>query len=759
MINLYDEVRNGFYITSAIKQAWASQLKVLFEIEKICTKYNIDYFADWGTLLSAIRHGGYIPWDDDLDICMKREDYIKFRQVADVELPKEFAIHDYKRQKDHWLFISKVVNCNHISFEKEHLDNYDNFPYIACVDIFVLDYLYDDEVKEQERCEEIKYLLAVADGIIEGKYADEKKNLLIADIERKYHIKISNRVDRGSGVRDENATEYNINNLGDDNRFIGIQLYELIEKQMARVSETESKQIGQMFPWVLKSYKGFPKEYYEKSVKVPYEGDYIRVPVGYEALLWAKYGDFYQIVKGSSAHGYPFYEAQKTDLYNEFGKESFVFNEFSFNPSMLKHNSFVKSEESYKELTGEYINQIEKAQADMDLPLCQQLAIDLGEMIDRVEGEGSNIVSALEEYCKSIYFLYEQLNLDNASEEKVKQLTNELTKSFNVVVSVAKADIIDRDVVIFLTVGKDSFLGMKTLYDKAVANGAKVYVTLLPLYKKDFIGNIALCGEVNPIDQNAVRGNVSGVMLTKITPEFLSFIHPEIIYTNYCYDGYNPCLSIHPEFYSENLIKHTEKLVFVQPWEFDDFDESDECDMYNLEKYAISPGIVYADEIMLDSYSLKEKYIEKLVTFAGEESRPIWDEKIFVSKLFNDKIENTKSGKKKLLYCIGINLMAQEADIVEKVREKLEIFAKNNDKVSIDVAMFPNDLCQWKKIDAQKCEKILAMIEEYSEKNICRMNKNSCNNVDVTEYDAYYGSASPLVLNFHEKLKPVMIGG
>ena len=44
-------------------------------IETICRKHDITYFADWGTILGTVRHGGYVPWDDDMDICMKREDY------------------------------------------------------------------------------------------------------------------------------------------------------------------------------------------------------------------------------------------------------------------------------------------------------------------------------------------------------------------------------------------------------------------------------------------------------------------------------------------------------------------------------------------------------------------------------------------------------------------------------------------------------------------------------------------------------------
>ena len=72
----YDEIRDGFYIPGLIKRAWGAQLSVLSEIDRICQKNDITYHVYAGTLLGAVRDGQCIPWDDDLDICMLRDDFL-----------------------------------------------------------------------------------------------------------------------------------------------------------------------------------------------------------------------------------------------------------------------------------------------------------------------------------------------------------------------------------------------------------------------------------------------------------------------------------------------------------------------------------------------------------------------------------------------------------------------------------------------------------------------------------------------------------
>lgn len=74
------------YKQQKLRACQCKQVEILEEIDKICRKYDIGYWLDGGTLLGAVRHGGFIPWDDDIDIAMRKEDAKRFCEVAPKEL-------------------------------------------------------------------------------------------------------------------------------------------------------------------------------------------------------------------------------------------------------------------------------------------------------------------------------------------------------------------------------------------------------------------------------------------------------------------------------------------------------------------------------------------------------------------------------------------------------------------------------------------------------------------------------------------------
>lgn len=90
-----DEIRCNFLVTSARKKIWQVDMYLLREVDRICRKHDITYFADYGTLLGAVRHKGFIPWDDDIDLVMLRPDYEKFKLVAQHELDAPIFFSEY----------------------------------------------------------------------------------------------------------------------------------------------------------------------------------------------------------------------------------------------------------------------------------------------------------------------------------------------------------------------------------------------------------------------------------------------------------------------------------------------------------------------------------------------------------------------------------------------------------------------------------------------------------------------------------------
>ncbi|MCF0178875.1 MAG: LicD family protein [Bacteroidales bacterium] len=81
---------------TVLRKAQTKMLDILVEVDKVCRKHNITYWIDYGTLLGAIRHGGFVPWDDDMDICMLTEDYNRFQEIAPTELPSHLFLQTEK---------------------------------------------------------------------------------------------------------------------------------------------------------------------------------------------------------------------------------------------------------------------------------------------------------------------------------------------------------------------------------------------------------------------------------------------------------------------------------------------------------------------------------------------------------------------------------------------------------------------------------------------------------------------------------------
>lgn len=122
---------------NTLKKLRKVQLEILSEIDRICKKNKIEYFLVYGTLLGAVRHKGFIPWDDDLDIGMTRENYDKFMRICFNDLDDKYYLHCLETDKNYYLPFAKVRK-NNTTFDEENISNFKTHKGIY-VDIFPFD--------------------------------------------------------------------------------------------------------------------------------------------------------------------------------------------------------------------------------------------------------------------------------------------------------------------------------------------------------------------------------------------------------------------------------------------------------------------------------------------------------------------------------------------------------------------------------------------------------------------------------------------
>lgn len=769
-----DEVRNGFFIPTAVKQAWAAQLQVLDVIETICRKHDITYFADWGTILGTVRHGGYVPWDDDMDICMKREDYTRFKEAAKTELPKDFRIHDYEHQEDHWLFLSRVANSVHINFEPEHMKQFHNFPYIAGIDIFVLDYLYKDEQQEKQRCEEVKHIIAVADSIIVGEIAQPVKEANLIQLEEKYHKTFNRKL---------------------DNRHMGIELYRLAEEQMARVPKEESDRMAQIFPWGLLGNRGQDREYYEKFVRLPFENTTMPVPADYHRILSGKYHDYFKIHKVWSGHDYPYFEGQRKNLQ---AVADFKLPEFTFDKAMLRQNAGKRdNQDTMQNIAAEALLNIGKLhnaflaeipwktagaeQADSVAQLldmlaqCQSVVIDLGNFIEQMKGEenlsAKACVAALEEYCEKIFDVYNNVSLAVEREkEDFQKLCAALNRAFVQMKQTVENEIIHKKLVAFLPDNPKRWKEMQALYDYyRQQENTEVCVIPLPLFAKNLYGEI-VAGQ-DEYDKNDKRGEYPADLniIAWHTVQMQSYEFAAIVIQN-PYDAENPYLTVPPAYYAKQLQQYTDCLIYMMPQGVNDFTENDITDIYGL-KYSLTvPGTMYADKILIESGAMKELFVNHLTAFAGEDTKEVWDDKVMTISAFSGEsaqtgqpVQNGQCGqtppKKKLLYCIGENEFYENAEMaINKVKERLNVMTQYPESLKVAVCLYPYDIAAWDICTGQEKDMLVQVLKEYRKnKGIELLTKNVFDINGIDDMTAYYGSPSPLICRFVQQRKPAMV--
>ena len=330
------EVRDGFYVTSEMKQVWAAQLEVLNDVDKACRENGIQYFAEWGTLLGAVRHHGFIPWDDDMDICMKRPDYNRFLEIAEKIMPSNYKIYNLKSHNNDGNMVSRIINTDQISYDAEKLKKYHGVPYVIGLDIFPLDYISDN------------------------KEDDELQSNVIVMISSIMNV-IKSIQDNNVQLDEENLTQINMQ-LSQVENICGVtinreddivqQLNILIDRMCGIYRENEAEYITIMLLWVGGKNYRFPKKYYDKAIRIPFENTTIPVPYAYDSILKKKYGDYMKLVHTWDSHDYPFFESQKKIIENagvDINKYTDDYRNYNQYKNKIEEIRIDKEKKDYKE--------------------------------------------------------------------------------------------------------------------------------------------------------------------------------------------------------------------------------------------------------------------------------------------------------------------------------------------------------------------------------------------------------------------------
>ena len=282
------------YMTKKTETLKAVQLEMLNKLLSVCNKYNLKIFADGGTLLGTIRHKGYIPWDDDIDMAMLREDYDKLRMIASKEFSSPYFFqcldtekgpyangHAQIRKDDTTAIISRDTYIS----KKIHKGIF--------IDIFVFDEMPNNEIKRLSMITHIRTEMnLLKKRMCYSRLAYPFRYSKIRDYIR-YYISQDKFYQRGLKLR-----EYVLSFSSKENEFVCPIFFRQEEDFIKRHT--------------------FRKDWYKAILMLPFEDIMIPVPVEYDKILTQKYGDYMTPVHENTMHGgYVIIDTEKS--YKEYG--------------------------------------------------------------------------------------------------------------------------------------------------------------------------------------------------------------------------------------------------------------------------------------------------------------------------------------------------------------------------------------------------------------------------------------------------------
>ncbi len=330
------------------------------------------------------------------------------------------------------------------------------------------------------------------------------------------------------------------------------------------------------------------------------------------------------------------------------------------------------------------------------LQQCQQGAIRLGSLIESIEGEECITVHYLEEYCETVYQIYEEITQNQSAESGsiYKRLHRKQLRVANSV----KNDIPLHREIVFLPYKASMWDSLESVWRAADEDpDCDAYVIPIPYYDRNPDGTFR---------EMHYEGGQYPEEVPVIGYETYDFEkrRPDMIFIHNPYDDCNYVTSVLPFFYSRNLKQYTDCLVYIPYFILGEIEPDNEQAVKGMEHFCTLPGIFNADKVVVQSEKIRRIYIDVLTRYAGKNTRKYWEEKILglgspkIDKLLRTKTEELKipekwktilerpdgRQKKVILYNTSVSaLLAQKEKMLKKIQYVLQIFYEKRNDVAL----------------------------------------------------------------------------
>ncbi len=247
------------------------QLDILKAIDEWCRKNEVRYFLAWGTLLGAVRHKGYIPWDDDIDICLFREDYERFIREFNKDRQDSFTVLHFPQDKKYPYEYAKVSDNRTRVIE----NNNTSYEMGLNVDVFVL-----DAVGDQQQRKSLTKQVRFVSRLLEIKFM------------------VTNRRKKEMGQPRPFAKRVAVNMMKAVTSCFPLawclKKMDRIGKESNRLHDADSPWVAAVVERWSKPEKRLEKAWFEQDTELEFEGYSFKVPANYDEVLTTWYGDYMQ---------------------------------------------------------------------------------------------------------------------------------------------------------------------------------------------------------------------------------------------------------------------------------------------------------------------------------------------------------------------------------------------------------------------------------------------------------------------------------